>query len=460
MLSDLNNSMSPVGYHPALIVENAGYQLDLVLAGFAQLTEEDLRSWLDSAPGLGDSGTAPAPQLVEALLVLESLGAETIAGWLSQLAQAIQENRFDEVYDSLLTQGFNQLEQAFMVFLGTSNSSDARGFFFRLVQDQEIVQPPGGSTQPNYEDRVVIFVLIQAIYVSNYGVGEGISRATNWMTSLDNALSFWGSLLSTLCDGAVCDNPAGDPLENAYKQLRLLISRIIKVVGIEGLAPTIADRFGAFFAWASQGSDPPEVSFGTWQVAINAGAAGWLVLGPVNSSGGLLDPGNANAFMLIRGPKEVTGLNSNILAIVRGDACNICNTPENRQDMISWVTEVVFFLQNTTAESVGGQMGDQRVVVLAFTRKSSDAEQMLRNLDSYQRNLLKAAADQVRAMTDLPIIFMWRSGGTVYYDCTHNCKDKFGHDVSIKLLQALSCAIMGRECVKPQRKNLGLPGTP
>ncbi|MEM2592412.1 MAG: choice-of-anchor D domain-containing protein [Thermofilaceae archaeon] len=144
MLSNLNDPMSSVGnYYSMLYVENAGYQLDMILAGFARLTEEDLNNWLNSAPSLADSGAMPDPQLVEALLVLDSIGAETIVGWLSQLAQAVQENHFDEVYDNLLTQGFSQVEQAFMVLLGTSNGSEVRGFFLQLVQSEQ--QQPGGG---------------------------------------------------------------------------------------------------------------------------------------------------------------------------------------------------------------------------------------------------------------------------------------------------------------------------
>jgi len=447
MLSNLNDPMSSVGnYYSMLYVENAGYQLDMILAGFARLTEEDLNNWLNSAPSLADSGAMPDPQLVEALLVLDSIGAETIVGWLSQLAQAVQENHFDEVYDNLLTQGFSQVEQAFMVLLGTSNGSEVRGFFLQLVQSEQ--QQPGGGWRD----------LLKAL-VSIYVNGE------SWMGELDNALSFWSPLLPTLCNGATCAAPEANPIDNAYKQIYELMHNIIMNPRV-GNKQLILKRFQAFFSWVPGNGDPAEVSFGTLQVAINAGAAGWIVLGPVNNEGRLLRPGNANAFLLIRSPEPVEterGVQKNILAIVRGDACTRCDTEQNRQDIMSWLVDVVNFLINTTPESVGAQMGDQRVVVLAFTRSTNNVERLLESLvqSTYYNSLLKVISDQVLALTGLPIFFIWRSCTTsecaVYYDCTNDCKDQNGNPVSSKLLIALSCSIIGRECVPPTRKPKGLP---
>jgi hypothetical protein len=454
MLSNLNDPLSSVGdYHPMLYVENVGYQLDMILAGFTQLAEEDLNNWLASAQELAGSGATPDPQLVEALRVIESIGAETIAGWLSQLAQAAQENRFDEVYDSLLTQGFNQFEQVIMALLGTSNQNDARGFFFRVVLEQEIIQPPAGGPSQSDPEKSVLFAIINAIYQRLYGSNEGQSRAIDWMGKLDRALNFWGSLLPTLCNGASCVDPESDPLRNAYKQISRLINKIRFEMGLSPeLVGKIADRFAAFFQWASENRDPAEVSFGTLQVAINAGAAGWVVLGPVNGRGQLLGPGNENAFLLIRGQVIDEKLTEwKILGIVRGDACTNCNTDLNRLDIISWLNEAASFVKNTKPEEVGGQMGDTRMVALVFTRGGNSVERLLESL-ARDRAFL-AAAEAVLAATGMPVIIVWRGAdGRVYFDCTNQCKDKNGNPIPVKVLQALSCAVIGRECGVPTRK--------
>jgi hypothetical protein len=281
------------------------------------------------------------------------------------------------------------------------------------------------------------------------------------MQKLDNALLQWTFLLPNLCDGAACVNPLPDERQNAYRQLHRLFSKITGEMGLnDNQIRQVIDRFGAFFQWASEVRVAREVSFGTLQVAINAGVAGWVVLGPVNGQGGLLGRGNENAFLIVRAPKdlivrgpdgEITELGSNILAIVRGDACVTCNTPTNTRDILDWLAEAAEFVKNTKPEDVGGQMGDQRVVVLAFTRNSSDVVDLINRLlgDPY----FQQSADTIRQITGMPVIFFYCQGGQLYYTCSHNCTMSDGQAVPAKIIMALACMVRPSSCGQmPQRK--------
>lgn len=99
----------------------------VILSGFSEVTPALLEGFLNNAqqlPTLSSRGELPL-DYERGVQLLSSLSAEQIQNWLVQLAQALQEGRFDLVYGQLLQQegGFRQLRDGIRYLLPRSRAT-------------------------------------------------------------------------------------------------------------------------------------------------------------------------------------------------------------------------------------------------------------------------------------------------------------------------------------------------
>ncbi len=110
-------------------VSRPHYKFDLLLAGFKNLTKEKIEQLYTEVSQYNDQLVQfqfRDSQLVEALQQLSILDLQQLTDWITALAQALSDGRFDEEYERFLPQGLYQFEDVLIL---------ARGF--RIVNQRK-----------------------------------------------------------------------------------------------------------------------------------------------------------------------------------------------------------------------------------------------------------------------------------------------------------------------------------
>jgi hypothetical protein len=106
---------------------------DVLLSGFDHLDLSELNLWMGIAAELPPID-APDSRLEEAMELLASIDPILLGNWIIALIEAASEGKFSEVYDSLLSQGLDKVEQALLLALNSQDPEEAKNTLLTFVK--------------------------------------------------------------------------------------------------------------------------------------------------------------------------------------------------------------------------------------------------------------------------------------------------------------------------------------
>ncbi|MCI2429357.1 hypothetical protein LM604_01705, partial [Candidatus Acetothermia bacterium] len=101
--------------YPIRYAEQFNQGKGLIVSGCSELTEEEILARFEELASQGL--TALPPQIAQALDILQNIGEEQIKVWIWTLVLAERQDRFEQEYERLLNQGFDQYVNAIRLIL-------------------------------------------------------------------------------------------------------------------------------------------------------------------------------------------------------------------------------------------------------------------------------------------------------------------------------------------------------
>ncbi len=102
---------------------DAQLESSVMLSGFSEVDTAKTQAWMEYSKESLQSTTDLNSDVVQSLEILNSLGSENLNQWLMTLDEAWCEGVFDSVYDELLLQGFDSVENALIIASGNQDSA-------------------------------------------------------------------------------------------------------------------------------------------------------------------------------------------------------------------------------------------------------------------------------------------------------------------------------------------------
>ncbi len=419
----------------------------VLLAGFKQLSFDQLRNWMEFASELSlDSTTTLDPRSRQALNLLNSIPPGLLMSWFRALAEALKQGQFDRVYNSLLPQGLNKVEQAALLAANLQDHQFAPRFIQELVLQQSeflLAQPqPSG---PPAEDVARMIALGTRIALYLLPTNSGLISSPDKVAQFASDFSFlwqaaWASINAFFGRQAAndftnqLDNVVNEIL-NKYPNLEKLVGNIPKPFTCGAGCELVKGLLG-LLQWMGPG--PMDRGGHTHQYRVEIGAGSFKMLNNVIREGPTKSPfdkpwqlvgirGNSESpnppsfnpqlhgdpFLVFR-ISNIPG-KQDIVVVALGNHCAPCDFPitqypklkGNTFDLITWISQAIDQARNAAGSSARG------IVTYGFTNPQASAAQT------------DAALNAIRtwfAKSDIPIL-VWRimPDGTVEYVCIGNC---------------------------------------
>jgi hypothetical protein len=423
-------------------------QFDFIAAGFPGMGATDFESlWdfaeqmLHSSPDVQIDPTT-ADKLRRVLEMLQAINPDDLTTWMELLSAALEQGRFDEEYERLLSQGLDRYQAIFVNVLGLS-PQDARDIIRELVeslmdlslffQDQQIPEPY--ATQIRKAMRYVelrlkiLFALPEGILSAILGIMPQIARLLGLpgltpFDLIDLTIQRWDTAIRTMI--ALGFSPGEMVMFSwAIRDLYAHMFQVLEKALQEGEASRIISEwikillrtgeFAKFFDWMSSPyiprtqRDRSEQGLGTIYIAANAVRTGWQYNGLVLDLQGSYTQKYGEwwgASVLLSKENSVSG--RSILTLARGDHCTQCGG--KAQEIGDWVERALQLLP-VEVSWYGADLG---VITVVFT-----------NPDSQDiANTILPKLQKRFGESDKIIIVSWMdSNGRIWWSCIGACNN-------------------------------------
>jgi len=427
------NSLTNIGYYGmAFAWDSAGTRSSrraVLLAGFQNLDQSQVEHWLtmteswESAPDPEQQEVDP--RLQEAMDLLNSIDPLVLGGWLQELANAMTDNRFDEVYSNLLSQGLANLERVLLLILNSQSQQDARDFLVVLITPLQpfLNQPQPPLPSPQQIGKMWALSLeILAYMASTYPPWEAAEKASEFASKFfDNWLQAYKTIGMYI--GIDEANRFTDKLEYIAKHIMRHYSALPKALGVPipyqcGPGCQLMQGLSGLAQYGGIGPRQAKLTYGSVDILHNVIQPGnsndpfdrpWTLIGIVGSTGAPFDPSVHENFFLV---ERITGLERNITVVARGDHCSVCTS---YGEIINWIRDALYVLNQQVAATapLPGLIQDRGIVIYVFTNPYAiGTDQALQAIESYVNQLPEA----VKASTAI-LIVRRMPNGTVQYKC-------------------------------------------
>nr|BAL58171.1 hypothetical protein HGMM_F54G04C12 [uncultured Acetothermia bacterium] len=352
------------------------YENNLLLVGFKDLTRERIEQVYAEVQQYNGQPLQPAaPRLVEALQLLSTIDPQQLADWITALAQAVIEGRFDEEYARLIHQGLYQFEEVILLARGLQDREAAKISIYQAIdaaiQEQQQPSPRVVAMAiinsllsilwdyfTDYVNPEVVAVMLNefklycetilGLLYNNGMVNESVPFALSvYIISLHIIAFFPSPDPSTL--------PGLQPAVNSWNQFLNLRSFLLWMTGTGGYyAPTRKDRL--------------EQGLGTLYTAAALLHDHWVLVAfrfSVNDWTGLI--------MWLSPEQAQLGDGRGVIAVIRGDNCSECAS--KAQIIKEWVLQALRELSSLRVQLVSNefwaqftQNGFMELIILTFTK--------------------------------------------------------------------------------------------
>ncbi|MEM4298538.1 MAG: choice-of-anchor D domain-containing protein, partial [Nitrososphaerota archaeon] len=449
LLSVYNSQLAVQGNEAYGVVYNEGPSYDLLLAGFEQLDWSTVNLWRNAVDTMNSATSPSDPQLQEALGLLQSIDPARLMEWLQRLKEAIEQGNFDEVYNQLLGQGMDQLQQAFLLLLRTDNATEAKQLLFMIAQ-----QPDPAIEMIR---QLIINLLTRYQFPFPMSYQEASEFADQFVANLQAALEVLQPLLNQLCGLVQACGLFGLPPQGRDHFLTLVLTGIIQNIWANNDkaagpgdkcsdACQVLKQLDSFLGWIGNApSDPIQrdirmnVGFGTILVAFaisQDSQYGFSVQGFLGPNGKALSPNDPRAFLLAEGTID----GKRVVSVIRGDHCSTCNSPDNITDVLQFVKDAInmirYGLLQVDPKTGGGTfpLGDYNVVALVFTRPGA------KGIDDVISAL---QADPSIKNSSVPVMVIWKdANGEINYKCVNAACEQLPAKIKWILAQKLASISM------------------
>jgi hypothetical protein len=423
MLRSFNSFASLDGYYGIVYAwDNTGSATrHVLLAGFQNLDQSQMEHWLAMTESWESSPDPEQqelyPRLQEALDLLNSIDPVVLGGWLQELADAIVNNRFDEVYNTLLPQGLDKVERALLLILDSQDPQDAKtllaSFLSALVQNGVILAQP---TNP-YAPPITLVLEMAGFSLELMGymvtVFVNFDEASKWASTFfdrwyhayeeinksfgEDAAKSFTNKLKEVANHVKSNYPAG---------FLICLTGCQLMNGLSGLLQYAA-------------TVSPDLVMGSIEILWNVTRPGdsndpfdkpWTLIGIVGIDGTLFDPTRHGSFFLVE--RIITGGGRQPITVVaQGNHCSDCSYTNN---ILLWISEAIRVLdQQVKQTGILGFGQDRSIIIYVFTNRSAiGTDQALQAIENYVGNM----ADQARKATAILVVRVMPNG-TVQYKC-------------------------------------------
>lgn len=419
----------------------------VLLTGFRQLDFDTLQNWMNFAAELPlDLSTALPPRLRQALDLLTSVHPSLLTSWLRALAEALKQGQFDRVYNSLLPQGLNKVEQAILLAANLQDRQFALRFFQELVRQQfEFLLAQPQPSGPPAEDVAKMITLGTKIALYLLPTNSGLITDPSKVAQFASDFSFlwqvaWASIDTFF--GRQAANDFTNQLANVVNEILNKYPNLGSLLGVPkpftcGTGCQLVQGLLGLLQWMRPG--PVDRGGHDHQYRVEIGVGSFIILNNVIRQGTTSDPFDKPWQLVgIRGNSEsqnpppfnpqlhhdpflvfrITNISGkrDIVVVALGNHCAPCNFPiprdlqelqGNTLHLIHWIAQAIDQARNAAGRSARG------IVTYGFTNPQASTTQT------------DAALNAIRAQfanSDIPIL-VWRTmpDGTVEYACIGNC---------------------------------------
>jgi len=380
------------------IVEDGLSPCLYVFGGFRELTLEQIESWINSftnCQDISDIDSARLEEIGRAFEILEEIGTQQVSQWLQALKQALTEGRFEEEFQSLLSQGLAQLMDALQLLLDTNNPTTAKDWLRGFVQTLD---------QEQYPDPLAYADMLQAIVRKEYLLFYGPN--SDVIAAFDLVDQYWDQLVAQAMT-------LSSVLDERYRVSNALFWITMSMKGGPWDIASAMDQLTGFLGWMN--SEPRIINgIGTILSAGHAASQGWRVRGFTPVAAGNID--NWAAVMSLTSqraieigawhPRSVLGPDNkpynidSIHAVVIGSHCQQCGA----ETIYGWIKSAMKLYGEGFA--TGDRLNELNLFVFAFTR---DNPQGVEGIVSY---LARKFQD-----THAVIMVVWTVDGQVKWAC-------------------------------------------
>jgi hypothetical protein len=379
------------------IVENGLSSCLHVFGGFRELTLEQIEGWINSinCQDISEIDPARLKQIGQAFKILERIGAQQVSQWLQALKQALTEGRFEEEFQSLLSQGLAQLMDALQLLLDTNDLMTAKDWLRGFVATLDQEQYPDPLAYANMLQN-----LVRQNYISLYGENSDAIAAFNLVDQ------YWDQLVARVMT-------LSSVLEERYRVSNALFWITMSMAGGPWDIARAMDQLAGFLGWMN--SEPRIMNgIGTILSAGHAASQGWRVQGFMPVTTGEID--NWAAIMSLTSqrameigawsPRTVVGPNNqpynidSIHAVVIGSHCQQCNA----LTIYEWIISAMKSYGENLVTS--GRPNELNLYVFAFTR---DNPQGVEGIVSFLASRFQN--------TFAVVMIVWTKDGQVKWAC-------------------------------------------
>jgi hypothetical protein len=400
--------------------------------------------------------TGSQDELQQAWATLASIDPALKLRWFWLLARALKENRFDEVYQSLLPEGLDQLEWAFTVILSSRDRQLGKQFIQEFITQTQDFWAAFPSVQPPLQpgERIYILGYELGIYLAltDPAAAQNAGRIAAFIVEFARqfASQFTQIVMIALRNIEVNIGPGtSDAFITALEEIiRHVISNYpatevinIPVVGpvpklgscavgcqlsngllgiLRWLDPLVGDRLNR---------DPQrraEIAWGSLQILRNIVKPGtsadpfdksWQLVGIWGKPGEVYNPSQHDNFFLVTriiGQGRTvqilwwTIMRGDIVIVGRGDHCDICSN--HISEILRWIQQALQVLDQQLKQL------DKGIITYGFTNPNAPLSETQAVLDAIQQ--------QYKNQDVAILVWRIRSDGRVEYTCVGiRCQD-------------------------------------
>jgi hypothetical protein len=387
--------------------------------------------------------TGSQDELQQAWATLASIDPALKLRWFWLLARALKENRFDEMYQSLLPEGLDQLEWAFTVILSSRDRQVGKQFIQEFItQTQDFwaaftsVQPP---LQPGERIYILGFELGIYLALTDPAAAQNAGRIAAFIVEFARQFASQFIQIVMIALGNIEANIGPGTSDAFITALEEIIRHVIsnypatEVINIPLVGPVpklgscavgcqLSNGLLGILRWLNPfvgdrlNRDPQrraEIGWGSLQILRNIVKPGtsadpfdksWQLVGIWGKPGEVYNPSQHDNFFLVT---RIIGQGRTV-QILCGDHCIICSN--HISEILRWIQEALQVLNQQLKQL------DKGIITYGFTNPNAPLSETQAVLDAIQQ--------QYKNQDVAILVWRIRSDGRVEYTCVGiRCQD-------------------------------------